>query len=337
MGRQRGFALLVVLSFLTVLAAALGTGAVAADVANMAVSDQASPSSTKLGNAYPLDTSGMHRMPTHFGPRTGPRRGPNGEKFDDDRRKTTTIAVSFLTNKQQLTKLLPPGFSVDGEPVVSVFASYMTEIPWLAGRGYNVLGVRFPAKFSGEADQASGDFLLVLWENLTDPILTGREELGFSKIYADLPEPRTYAGETHAIASWMGFKFLDVRLKNMKKVELTAEQSAAMATGDPENADGELKGLMHYKYMPRTGEWGAADIAYATLTPAGGPSPVILEYMTGDGTVDFHKARWEDMPTQFNIVNGLEALEIREYRGAQIIKSVGGGGVSDLGGQRILK
>ena len=57
----------------------------------------------------------------------------------------------------------------------------MKEIEWLAGRGYNTLGVSFPAVFEGEVDRATGSLLTVLWENLTDPILTGREELGFSK------------------------------------------------------------------------------------------------------------------------------------------------------------
>ena len=36
---------------------------------------------------------------------------------------------------------------------------------WLAGRGYNVLGVCFPVNFNGEKDHVSGDLLAVLWEN----------------------------------------------------------------------------------------------------------------------------------------------------------------------------
>ena len=84
--------------------------------------------------SYTFDPDAMYRMPTHFGPRTGPRRGPNGETFDNvGAPQKKTIAVSFLTNAEQLAALLPEGFSLNGEPVVTVAATYITEIPWLAG------------------------------------------------------------------------------------------------------------------------------------------------------------------------------------------------------------
>ena len=207
-----------------------------------------------------------YRMPTHFGPRTGPRRGPDGKKFENiDYPKATRLSVRFLTNRDQLQKMLPEVFAVGAEPVVSVTMSYHTEIPWLAGRGYNTLGVSFPAEFNGEADQARGSFLLVLWENLTDPILTGREELGFSKIYAELPPRRVYEDDTHVMASWLGFKFMDMDLTNMEQVEV---QSPAPTSSQGQD-NGVITGQMHYKYFPRTGEWGKADVSYAVITPDG--------------------------------------------------------------------
>ncbi len=272
----------------------------------------------------------MYRMPTHFGPSTGPRQGENGKKFANKGvPKSKRIEVRFLTDRDKLARLLPEGFSVGAEPVVTVFASYTTEIEWLAGRGYNVLGVTFPAVFKGKQDRATGDFLLVLWENLTDPILTGREELGFAKVYADLPEPRVYEGETQVIASWMGFKFLDLNVKNMKPVALGGSSS-----GERGPRNGELTGLLHYKYIPKTGEWGTADVAYPVITPSGGGNTVVQGMWRGEGTVQFHKARWEDMPTQYSIVNAFAELPIKEYRGAAISTSTGG---KDLSDQRILR
>ena len=38
----------------------------------------------------------------------------------------TSIAVSFLTQAAQLEAFLPPGFALDGEPVVTINANYMT-------------------------------------------------------------------------------------------------------------------------------------------------------------------------------------------------------------------
>jgi len=280
---------------------------------------------------YKFQPGKMYMMPTHFGPSMGPRQGPEGRTFKcKDNPKTTSISVNFLTNREQLEELLPERFEVGAEPVVSVSASYMKEIEWLAGRGYNILGVSFPVVFNGKRDRAEGGFLTVLWENLCDPILTGREQLGFSKIYCELPEPTVLHGETCCIASWLGFKFMNMKLTNMVSAPLNSSLSSA--TEKPN--DGVLKGTLHYKYMPRTGEWDCADVGHAVLTPAEGSNSVIKEKWQGDGTVEFHRARWEDLPTQYHIVNTLQELEIKEYRGASIVKSIGG---KDLSDQRILR
>jgi hypothetical protein len=278
---------------------------------------------------YRLKPKTMYLMPTHFGPMSGPRQGPGGQigAFSVDQRKSRTYAVSFLSERSQLEALAPPGFEVVGEPVVTVALTHMTEIDWLAGRGYSTLGVTFQARFNGTRDRATGPLLLVLWENLTDPILTGREQLGFSKIYCELPEPVIHGGETHCTASWLGFRFMDMRLTNMVEVEAPAEALAE----SPD--DGSMKGTLHYKYVPKTGAWGEADAEYAVLSPLNPPLSQPTRWQ-GEGSVTFHRARWEDLPTQYMIVNALSKLEVKEYRGASIEHRVGG---RDLIDQRILR
>ena len=279
---------------------------------------------------YKLKPKTMYMMPTHFGPMSGPRQGPGGEMgaFSVDQRKTRAYSVSFLMEHEQMEALLPPGFEAVGEPVVTVTQTYMTELDWLAGRGYNTLGVTFQARYNGTRDRATGPLLLVLWENLTDPILTGREQLGFSKIYCELPEPVIHGGETHCTASWLGFRFMDMRLTNMAEVDVPAGAAAAQ-----DSDDGELRGTLHYKYVPRTGEWGEADAEYAVLSPLNPPVNEPKRWQ-GDGSVEFHRARWEDLPTQYMIVNALAELEVKEGRGATITLGVGG---RDLIDQRILR
>ena len=276
---------------------------------------------------YTFKKNRMYRMPTHFGPCLGPRQGLNGRKFANTTSpNNTSLAVSFKTRSKSLKTFLPPGFEIDGEPIVTVRASYITNIQWLAGRGYNTLGVSFPAIFAGQQDRVHGNFLLVLWENLADPIITGREELGFSKIYCDLLEPRHLQGVTNCIASWMGFKFLDLKLSNMKQLNPTEIRSRRQTQ--------RSSGILHYKYQPRTEEWGTADAVYPTFTPSAGSNSVIEEMWSGDGAVKFHEATWEDLPTMVNIVNAFYDLEILEYTDAIMVKSVGG---KDLGDQRILR
>lgn len=283
-------------------------------------------------------------MPTHFGPAAGPRQGPDGRGFDcRDTPRTTSYSVSFLTRADQLDRLLPAGFRLAGEPVVTVTVSYMTEIEWLAGRGYNTLGVSFPAEYTGELDRARGPFLAVLWENLADPILTGREQLGFSKIYCAIPPPVVVHGQTHCKADWLGFNFMDMYLKDMAGVpapETEGKETADEAPdgegehGVADTAGAPLTGTLHYKYIPRTGDWGKTDAEYAVLTPSSTPNRRVVAQRTGQGSVRFHRAEWQDLPTQFHIVNALSELEQIAFRGATIVETVGG---KDLSDQRMLK
>ena len=274
--------------------------------------------------AYRFNPKLMYRMPTHFGPAYGPRQSPDGVKFNGKiSHKSTTISVSYLSNEKQLTKLLPKGFNLYGDPVVTIFASYMKEIQWLAGRGYNVLGVTINAEFLGRKDKVHGPFLTVLWENLADPIITGREELGFSKIYCDLPEIRINNNFAGMSANWLGFNFLNFEVSDLKLVKNPLENS---------NNDG----MLHYKYIPRTGQWGTSDIEYPVISPVSNPNKKVLEYSTGKGYLKWNFARWEDMPTQYNIVNTLADLEIKKYTSATLTKSIGDNDLSMID-QRILE
>ena len=279
---------------------------------------------------YKLQPGQMYMMPTHFGPGLGPRQGPDGRRFEcQDSPWATSYSVSFITRAEQLEALLPVGFRLGGEPVVTVTVSYLTEIEWLAGRGYNTLGVSFPAEFEGSEDRARGPFLAVLWENLADPILTGREQLGFSKIYCAIPSPVVLNGETRCTADWLGFAFMDMCLTEMKRSPDEGVVVPAVQEEDPVQS-----GTLHYKYVPRTGEWGTADAEYAVLTPSATPNRRVIAQWHGKGSVRFHRATWQDLPTQYHIVNAFQELDQVAFRGAGIVKTFGG---KDLSDQRILR
>ncbi len=212
----------------------------------------------------------VRRMPYGFGPSPGPRQGPDGRPFDwSDTPRRRAVSVGFLTDAEVLSELLPPGFAVAGDPVVTVEVQYFAELEWLAGRGYNTLGVKFPAAFKGERDEVSGLFLACSGENLADPILTGRDELGFAKLYADIAEPRVFRGvETHG-ASWLGHRFLDIEVREIVDAE------PAPAVG------GATGGTLHYKYVPATGDRAGCDLAYACHTPSDNPNQRLIRFSAG--------------------------------------------------------
>ena len=129
--------------------------------------------------SYRFEAGRIYRMPTHFGPAPGPRQLPDNVVVDPKRSpRRVSVAASFLTDPVALEKHVPEGFTLTGEPVVTVEFHHMTEIDWLAGRGYTMIWVGWPATFTGSRDRATGKFLAVVWENLADPIITGRCEIG---------------------------------------------------------------------------------------------------------------------------------------------------------------
>jgi hypothetical protein len=126
-----------------------------------------------------------------------------------------SVAASFLTDPVVLEQHLPEGFTLAGEPVVTVEFHHMTDIDWLAGRRYTMIHVGWPATFTGSRDRATGKFLAVVWENLADPIITGRDEIGHPKLYAEIAEPRRWNEAQICAAGWMGFRFLELEVSQL--------------------------------------------------------------------------------------------------------------------------
>jgi hypothetical protein len=261
-----------------------------------------------------------HRMPVVFGPSTGPRQGPGGEGYDYSDAPRTTVAVSFLTQAEALQALLPPGCQLDGEPVVTVEHTELRELEWLAGRGYSMLGVKFPVVFQGKNDHVRGPFLSVLWENRPEPIISGREELGFAKLYCELPTPRVIRDDKIWVAAWDNHIFATLTLTGLKD----ASPSAPAVPID---------GMLHYRYLPRLGEPGHAEVEQMVMSPAGAKMQ-ILSYQEGTPSIDFVRSTWEQLPTMYNIVNTLADLPILEMRSGWLAETKGGGDLSD---QRVIE
>jgi len=245
-------------------------------------------------------------MPANFGVAGGPRQPPDHEDYRPDPIKFTRYVVRFLGRADQLAALLPKGITLRGEPTVQFHFFCLREIPWLAGRGYNILSLMIPVTHRGANGEAvHGVFTAVMWENLGDPIITGREQLGHPKLYAQLPDPRHWNNETHIRASWEDFTFAELKLscENNAGSELVSEITSSVGSG-----------IICHKYIPRSGQWDEADADYLTLSPVPGasnlrdpqPPPSVK---SGTGSIKFNVPQWQDMPTQYHIVQKLAALE----------------------------
>lgn len=250
-----------------------------------------------------------YRMPRVFGALPGPRNVPRDKQNLPNNQTNLVISVTALTDAQVLSELLPPDCSLEGEPLLTVTMTFMSNIGWLAGRGYAILNVGFRISHESKSrGTLTGVFTPVLWENLADPIMTGREELGFAKIYAEMPPPVIIGGSYSANAAWQGFRFAEISATALE--EAPAQLPPAI-------------GSFHYKFIPRTGVQSEADAAYLEYAPpnqlaTGYGGLRVVKRLTGRGSIKFHQARWEDVPFQYPIINALAALPIREARGASV-------------------
>src|SRR5262249_48579576 len=192
---------------------------------------------------YQFERGRIYRMPTHFGPAPGPRQMSADVAADPTRRpQKTLVTASFLTEAAALARHTPDRFELAGEPVVTIEFHYMSGIDWLAGRGYTMIQLWWPVVFNGERDRVTARFLAVMWENLADPIITGRDEIGQPKLFAEIPDPVFADGTYRCAASWSGFEFLELRA------------SETAMPSDTRLAQPALEGTLMLKYFPRTGE-----------------------------------------------------------------------------------
>lgn len=259
----------------------------------------------------------FYRMPVFFGPTPGPRQWPEGRSFDFTATPRKRVAgVRFLSDAGQLEAMLPRRFHLWGEPVVTVEITYMTEIGWLAGRGYNMCDVKFDVVFDGKDGPVHGTLVLVRFENLADPILSGREELGHNKLYCEIPDPRTLDGRHAATLGWLGHPFLDLEI------------SALLDAPPPIPKTPANQGMLSYKYIPATGDWGVADVEYATLSPPSANVTTSLR-QAGPGHARFHRSTWEQLPTLHHVVNAFAALSLHESRGGYLLEQRGGSSVAE--------
>ncbi len=216
--------------------------------------------------------------------------------------EVTSIFLSYTTDRQQLEQYLPQGFEVT-EPLVQIFAAKNNGCRWLAGRSYNVIGVTVPVIFRGKIDEVKGSYVLVLWEDVCEAIMGGREQTGIPKVYADIEEVRLHKKKWHSSASCYGNKFIEITLNDSEEV-IGPERRNLRKNKDINN-------MMAWRYIPNIGRPGAA-LSHATLYPQEiGP---ITKTWIGEPRAQWRNLTWDQSPTQYKISSALKRLPILEYR-----------------------
>ncbi|HUW17507.1 MAG TPA: acetoacetate decarboxylase family protein [Actinomycetes bacterium] len=252
---------------------------------------------------FALDPNHSYLMPAHLGALQFPS-GTSGWYHD-----VTAMTLSYVTDADRLAGLLPAPFDVGEEPLVSVVYARNRQVDWLAGHGYNLVAVNASAVYRGSAEELEGTFTLVMWENLTDPILSGRELQGIPKLYARIPDHSVVQGVWRATAGHFGHPIVDLTARGLREAT-DAEIADTLAAREGRDHP------MAWRYLPGIGGAGTA-VSEPTSVPS---EHRFDEILVGEGTVEWHHLTWEQNPTQFHYVNALADLPILEQRPAVVTR-----------------
>ena len=219
------------------------------------------------------------------------------------------LSFAYATDGDQLANYLPEGFELI-RPELNVSYSQNREVDWMAGSGYNLVQVSVPARFSGQRDRVEGEFVLVIWENKTAPILGGREQTGMPKIYAEIEDLHIYQQNYFTNASYEGNTFLRMELTGVQSVdeEKTAQTTATNMELSP----------FGWRYIPKVGGPGA-ELSQPILYPQ---RMEVKSVSAGCGTIQWTELKPEQNPDQWRIIRALAGLPIIQMVRATLAKGV---------------
>ena len=276
----------------------------------------------------------FRRNPVGFGPMPGPRQDVLGNAYDGSGSTFKTASIKFRTSRTLLQNLFPTRQFKFSSPATNVLATFsvatLNNLEWLGGKGYSYFGLYIHGvEYEGKDGKITkGDYLPILFEDLADPILSGREELGMPKLWSELNvQHENGSGEWRMTAGWLGEQFSTMRISELE--EATGQGSPSLVAKD--------EGLLWYKYIPGSGivaheeKVRQADAEYAMFLPYAEEAKVqktVERMWKGKGSIEFDALDAKKLPTLHYIVDRLAEIPVYEVVEAKI---AAGRGVSDVG------
>jgi len=219
-------------------------------------------------------------------------------------RERQSIALQYETDRQAVENILPEFYKPADKPIVNVSFVYNTGVDFMKGRGYNLTAFSLSAKHLGERETTEGNFIFVMYENDTLPILNGREMLGIPKLYGDIPPARILPeGSIRCEVSVWGHLLYGI------EVTPETKQGDEIISAMNRNLSGVP--MLGYKYIHSME--GPPDVYYPIATPS---EPMIKELWTGTrGAVYFGEPSEDDVALHKPILDAIKSLKIRKILG----------------------
>ena len=220
-------------------------------------------------------------------------------------RQVEAFAIQYHSDPDAIRAVLPECYSQAEEPIVTVFFGYNNGLDFLAGGEYRLATVQVAACFDGENDHVEGDYILVMFENKTLPILGGREYLGVPKLHADISSIKTTSqGHLRSEATMWGHLLFGIEIPVLKK------QNAAVRL--VANKRINARPWLAYKYLPALD--GPPDADYPTIT--WNDTKIEQLWLGNEGEIYFGDPGLEDISVVKNLLDALKTLPIVKFEQA---------------------
>ena len=234
-----------------------------------------------------------------------------------------TTSILFKTSATLLRNLFPnQAFSFKNRDTVTLASlrlQTLDNVPWLGGQGYNAIGlyihdVVYTKRDGGTVD---GTFLPVMFEDLADPILSGRDELGFPKLFSEI-NVKNEGSSISITCGWRGTAW--------GKMEVHGQQNSQGST----KKTGGVETLLVYRYVPGIGDprKTTPDADYAASVQIENEDH--LQDPPGDTFSSYEGASFKfdacdqhRFPTLYHIISRLAELPVFEIVEASVQKTEG--------------
>lgn len=107
-----------------------------------------------------------------------------------------SLTLQYETDPEAIPPLLPEPYQPGRSPLVTVIFVDNNGVDFMEGGGYRFASISVEAVFESEKGPQEGHYILVMPENNTVPILSGREWLGMPKFYSEI-SPIRILGDGH--------------------------------------------------------------------------------------------------------------------------------------------
>lgn len=283
------------------------------------------------------------RTPIGFGPAPGPRQplglSLNSIEVAHIREHTpetsSALTIRFKSSRTYLQKLLPPGFSFVSPATIceaTILCNTLDGMTWLGGGGYSFVmlclhGVQYVKR---DGEKLFGTFLPLLFENFTDPIVTGRDDLGMPKLFAAI-DVHHEDDQARVEISWRGTTFGSVTLTGLTEhcIDSATTNNGSVSASQPVQSPPD-NGQFAWRFVPAVGQPGKADAEYPVFVPRPDPGKFGKDAkvrVAKDAKFELLAQDWNKLPTLHNVARVL--AEIPQY-GLVEAKHVSSVGCDDL-------